>query len=31
MKNKFNSMHDYKMTLHFSDDELGKNSNLVID
>ena len=31
MKNKFNFMHECKVTLHFSDDELGKNSNLVVD
>jgi len=31
MKNKFNFVHDYKVTHHFSDDEPGKNSNFVVD
>jgi hypothetical protein len=31
MKNKFNFVREYKVTFHFSDDELGKISNLVVD
>ena len=31
MKNNVNFVLAYKVTHHFSDAELGKNSNLVVD